>query len=220
MELGKLLLFTLFSSIEYVGMFLLMFSLFRVNSRWYIPHILFVCISLSYFSFTMRADSLTMYAPIIQIILLVIFMWLLFRFQIFYAALMSITGYISILVIDVLVASVVSRFADVTIPFTIQMYIIAVISGFLAMSISYLIRKRNWGFVFVPHSEDVTVNYRKRENILMIVVMVLSAVGFAIAFYLTVILKTAISFYATLLFLLLAVSILLYISRSIDRSEV
>jgi|GEM_PF-3284667 len=75
----RLLLFTLTSSVSYVGMLLIIFSLFRIQHRYYIPHMVFVCVTMSYISFTTREASLALYSPLIQMGFLIILLWLLFR---------------------------------------------------------------------------------------------------------------------------------------------
>ncbi|WP_213413971.1 hypothetical protein [Xylanibacillus composti] len=101
--LGRLVLFTLTSSVSYIAILLIIFSLFRIQYRWYIPQMLFVCVSLSYISFTTREASLALYSPFIQIGFLIVLLWLLFRFHPFHALIMGVTGSICFGAIDVAV---------------------------------------------------------------------------------------------------------------------
>lgn len=220
MSITNFLVFTIVSSVEYVAIFALMFSLFRIDYRGYMPHIIFVCISLSYLSFTIREDSLAFYAPFIQMLSLITLMWLLFRIQIFYASIISVIGYFLYGIIQLTIYSIASMFRPDIKQFTVEMQIVALISGLIAFFLSNIVYRKNWGFSFVPHSEDRRVNYRQKENMLLLFALLLSFIGLMSTYSFTVILDTPTSFISTLVFLILSVAILIYVSRKKDESEV
>ncbi len=217
--LGKLLVFTILSSIQYISIILAGFSLFRINFKWFKPQIAFVCIALSYVSFTMRIESFALYSPIIQLIILIVSMWLLFRIQIFYAAIVSITGYLVFIILDSATYYIALTITNELRLFTIQMYIVALISGVLTMIVSMLIYRKNWGFSFVPLNEDSYVNYRQKENFLLLFVMIVSAIGLIFVFYFFITFNTIVSFLGTLAFLISAFSILLFLLHRKEYKE-
>lgn len=219
MSITKFLVFTIVSSVEYVAIFTLMFSLFRIRFHGYKPHLVLVCLSLSYLSFTLRQDSLTLYAPFVQILLLIVLMWLLFRFQVFYAAIMTVFGYLGYSFVQLTVYYISTHLIPDAGLFRLEVYSVAIISAFVTYFISVIIRRKNWGFSFVPHNEEGSVNYRQRENVQLLVAMILSIIGFIVTYSFALTLNTTFSFIITLAFLILSVTILIYISHKKEEAS-
>jgi len=189
MNLWDFIYFTLRSSLEYIAIIALMFTLFKIEYKHMKYQIGFVCLILSYVSYTTRLEGLTSISPMVQLVLLILFVWLLFQIQVFYAALISIVGYhvyggiqsILAIIMEFLGALSLDNPNLMALPFTI----LAVLSSVSVLLISYIIKKNNWGFTFVPHSPHRKVKLGKDKNRVVLIVILFGIVLFGISYYFT-----------------------------------
>ena len=217
MEFVRFLLFTLISSVEYIALIIFAFTLFRINPRWYKPQMLFVCVSLSYVSFTMRGDDLAFITPFIQLAVLIVLLWLMFQIHPGYAALVAVIGYFAYGLLQGALLLVLGLFGVHLQAMTLRMYGVALLTSLIMFGVSYMLKRRNRGFSFVPHSDEVNFGkYSKRDKMLMSVVVVLLILGTGIvfcAYYFTLLLGTWLTFLLALCVLFIEVCILFYYSR-------
>lgn len=220
MEFVKFLVFTLFSSVEYAAILIFTFSLFKIQFGWFKYHMAFVCVSLSYVSFTMREDQLGFVSPFVQLALLILFMWLLFQIHLGYAAFITTVGYISYGLMQAIIILPAKIIFNELEPFTSKMYFVALITSSVFFLISYIVRRKNWGYSFVPFSDRLEMSI-KRGNLLFLLVILFLLIGVGIAYYFTVTIKTTLSFLiAFIALLLIEVVILITFSNKKEREEV
>ncbi len=176
------LIFILVSCVEYLGIFALMFSAFKINYRWYIAEMLFVCISLSCVSLVMRENELTMYTAFTQMLLWVLISWLLFRFNLLHAAVITVVGYLSYAVIQYFIGWVMLLFIPSLEHMSLMMSVLALSSALIAFVVAYYVRLRNWGFSFVPAEQPSRVKYRDKDNLYLLIAISLAMLCFFVTF--------------------------------------
>ncbi|GIQ71170.1 hypothetical protein DUZ99_11965 [Xylanibacillus composti] len=219
MLLGRLLLFTLTSSVSYIGTLFIILVCSAFSYRQYVPHIVFVCLSLSYLSFTTRAASLELYSPFIQMAFLVVLLWLLFRFHFFHAFIMGVTGIICFGVLDPGVAFFFMLAGYEVVQFSVQMHVVGVLSGLLGLAVSAIISKKNWGFSFIREEERVKVNLRERNSLLLVSAIGLGIIGLFAGYFFVLYINNPTSVLFTVIVALVSTVLLLYLSGERERQE-
>lgn len=217
MLLGKLFLFSLTSSAVYIGMFALMFSLFKVHYRWYIPQIIFSCAFLSYISFTMRTSGLESYAAGVQLAVWIVMMWLFFRFPLLYAAVMTTVGFFIGGVVDTAVALTLLLNGIEIGQFSVEMYGAALVSGSLSLLLARTISRKGIGFSFVREDARVNKDDHAHSTFLLMNVVVFSIVGFFVVYLCCMVFYTTITFVMAAVYLILSCCVIIYLSYLRER---
>ncbi|QYR22676.1 hypothetical protein KZ483_06930 [Paenibacillus sp. sptzw28] len=224
MEFTKFIVFTLVSSIEYAAILIFIFTLFRIKYRWYAYHMIFVCVSLSYLSFTMREDQLAALSPFVQLGVLVILMWLLFQIHLGYSVFISFIGYFAYGLLQGFIMLLARVFVNNLEPFTMKMYLVALITSSVAIVISYYIKRKNWGYSFVPNSDELEISSMKKKELftlLLVLLFLLFGVGIVYyAYYFTVEHGSAISFISAIIVLIVETSLLIYAANKKEKVKV
>jgi hypothetical protein len=165
-------IFMIASFFEWLAMTILMFSLFRFSLKDYIPQTVFLCLIMSYLSYTLRIDGFTEYIGSIQMVIYVICIWVLFRVHYFYGVFVGISAYHAYLLIQTLVFWLVSTLGIGDINDLVPLRPIYLLTLFLSVSIpillSIIMQRTRWGFTFVPTEEKVRVSLRKKQNLIML----------------------------------------------------
>jgi hypothetical protein len=168
----EFLLFVVFSSMEYLAIFAIMFALFRFEYKFYHNSVIFICGVLSFVSYSLRYGfEQEFLGPIVHILLIFAFLYYIFQVQVFYAGVMSVTGFLAYVIIQtitlvILNFSGVIKFGEVQ-PNTWEGYLIQIISCLLAFSIIFLIKRKNFGFAYVPHGQRAFVAYKGLNKIFL-----------------------------------------------------
>lgn len=145
---------------ELFSMFTFCFSLYRLKMLEYYKELSFVILLLPYISYANRFGfQQEGIDPLIQLGLLILFMWLLFRIQIFYAALISVSGFIMNLLTQTIVifslssTGIIDREKVVT-GSGADTYLMQLVSCVAICLVALIIHKSNRGFSFVPTSSS------------------------------------------------------------------
>lgn len=181
----EMLIFLVMSSIEFCAMITLMFAIFRFSFSGYWIHTAFICVLLSYISFTMREMSFGEYAPVIQMIFFVLCIHLLYRVHWFYALIMGVVGYLSYLAIQMLVFTLLSLLQVVKWVnmdyYNTNGSMVAIGSIFISFISSIYLRKKGYGYTFVPTSEYIRLSFRG-INLTILIYSLISIVVLCLAF--------------------------------------
>ncbi|GIQ71168.1 hypothetical protein DUZ99_11975 [Xylanibacillus composti] len=212
----KYIIFIVVSCMEYLGIFALMFSAFKINYKWYKAEMLFVCVSLSGVSLVMRESGLTMYTAITQMLLWVLFSWLLFRFNLLHAAVITVVGYLSYAVIQFFIGGVMLLFVPSLEHMSVMMHVLALLSAMSALGVAYYVRLRNWGFTFVPAEQPSRVKYRDKENLYLIVGNFLAFFCFFVTYFLWISYDSTRVLLITLLTVFVNLTVLIYLSTRME----
>jgi hypothetical protein len=212
--------FNFFSTIEVVGMFCLMLALFRFRIKEYIFHMIFASFLLSQTSYYMREHfELANYVPIVFVIFTFLFVWLMFRVQLFYAAVMAVTGYIALIILQgaiIFIGISLNLFQLDDIGPTWLGYILQLITFLTSLFISWLLIRKRIGFTFVPFSETLQVKFRG-ENIFFLIIVLIGIIVAGIYLYWG--LKSFYSFLFVILLLVCYFSSLVYLAIRREKQD-
>ncbi len=181
------LLYVLFSSLEYLAIFALMFALFRFEYKFYHNSVLFICAVLSFVTYSLRYGFEQAYlGPIANLLLIFAFLYYIFQIQIFYSGIMAVTGYLAYIIIQIIIFIVLDTTGILNVrgiePNTLEGYILQLSSTAVAMATTYFIKRKNYGFAYVPHGQRAFVLY-KGLNKLFLYLIILGAILVSIMLY-------------------------------------
>ncbi|MBW7456847.1 hypothetical protein ACFOLF_09850 [Paenibacillus sepulcri] len=173
-------LFVAGSIIEYFSYFIFMFALFRFRFRdrmFYLVFVSFIMSQVSYF--TRLNPEIGELSSYIQLTLLIIAMWVLFRVPLYYSIVMNGAGFVFGFAVQGLV--ILFLWQTGTPLGTIQDNALAsaatqALSALLVIGFSRLIFIKNWGFDYVPTSHRAYVRI-SGVNALLLVIIVIAAVA-------------------------------------------
>jgi len=157
-----------FSALETYALFFLAFKIFKIDL--YHKEMIFVGMIMGFISYVLRYDyGLMMSDIVIQYLLTFLFLWLLFRIHIFYAAIMTGLAYLTYMLIQstfYLLMTVTGLYA-LNLPFiTVGTYILQTASAVIAIVIAFYVSVRRKGFDFVPDKQNDRIKIRSREIII------------------------------------------------------
>lgn len=183
----RLTLFFLFSSLEYIIIFLIMLALFRQRILIHIGKIFFVCIFLTLLSHFIRYTvQMNDIAIIIQIIAMIAVLRFLWDYQWFYSTLMVTISYCLYLTINIVTYYVMNilhiiRMDQVQEPdgsgVTFLGYILQATIIVVSFIFILIIRLLNRGWAFIPDGEKA-VSFNKRENKQLLIMSIIAGLGF------------------------------------------
>lgn len=171
-------LFFVFSLIEGISIFVLMFSLFRFKIKDYLAFIFFTSSIMAFISYFLRTqlmlDSVT---PLVLAVLTIILLRYLFRIHFFYSIIMFSITLISSMVLQGFLIFI-SQALDIYTLDEIRsneslLYLTQFVTSLLTFCISWIILKKRIGFTFVPFDENYRENYIKKENVYLIFLVML-----------------------------------------------
>jgi hypothetical protein len=190
MEFKSFFLFAFFSSFEYVAIFILSFTLFRFYDFLYnsasIARIIFVSLALSYISYTMRVTyEMGGLSVAVQMVVYIAFVWLLFRVQVFYAAIMAVTGVMIYSALQFSLTALLEIIGFIADKDIMQQYgpIIQICTAVITVVLCRAAQKRNIGFSFISDSPYSKVDLN-RDNVVFIVFLAIAVIVHALAVYL------------------------------------
>lgn len=199
------------SALEFYVNFILTLIIFRFSVRSYLNHTIFGSVLLSQLSFFLYNYSVTnSMAPVIQLIIIILFLWLMFRVQIFYACAMGIFGFLIYILIQSGIVALMS------LGFTLEQintdYAITKIMQLLTIVVSllvgFLLHRKRIGFSFIPDNDRQKINWVK-QNILLLISIIATLVIFPVIHYF-VVSGTSLYFYIASVAVALIVGVFLY----------
>jgi len=170
--------FLIVGIIEYLGVICLMLSLYRFEIRYYVPQIVFAAIACGFLSHALSLAYSISAAPIIQLAVLILLLWLLFQIPLLYAFIMAVTtGTVFITVQGLTIWGITSYFFDsqsLSITST-SMYAIQLVFAALNLLLSYFFLRSRVGFTFIPTSVRDRMKWTK-ANLVLLSAAVLSSI--------------------------------------------
>ncbi|NEW05984.1 hypothetical protein GK047_08180 [Paenibacillus sp. SYP-B3998] len=155
------LLFMFFGILETYAIYLLAFRFFRFEID--VVSIVFACVIASFISFSLR--EIYGYAGLdifVQLILVFLFIWQLFKVHVFYSALLSVTGFITLSIIQTILLMALKLMGfmqDIPGSHSPSGYMLQVLTAGCVFLTSYFIQKKRLGFTFVPKSSYSTIAF-------------------------------------------------------------
>jgi hypothetical protein len=217
MKFLDIAVFTIISSIEYIAIMAFIFTVFRVSYKHMKYQVVFIALSLSYVSYSMRTAHLTAITPMVQLLLFFVLIWMVLKVHPFYSIIMALSGFLAYALIQGILVFAVKDWIDIRQAMTGPMYMVALVSSACSLGISYFLKRRRLGFAFVPHTEHVKVNMKSQENLALLITAIFSIVGVGIAFAFHMLKTDFIYMFILLLLLVLCGSLLFYLSTVKER---
>ncbi|WP_312115460.1 hypothetical protein [Brevibacillus reuszeri] len=183
----KLFLFFLFSSFEYISIFIMMLILFRQKIRIHLGKIAFLCIFLSLVSHFIRYTlQLNEFAIIVQIITMVASLRYLWNIQWFYSIVMAVISYCAFLAINVLTFILMNSLGLIRLDqlqeadgtgLAYMGYVLQLVTVCMCTVFIVIIRYLNRGWAFVPDGEK-DIEYGKKENQQLLIASLIAFIAF------------------------------------------
>lgn len=184
----SIFIFLLVSALEWTALFLLILSMFLFPIKGYIPHIAFASIVLAQISyFLFKELQIAFVAQIIQLIVVFMFIWLMFRVHIFFSAAMAIMGYILyglLQVIIIFIFKLVFINKEGIFENELASHLIQIATVIIIYGICWVIIRNRLGFSFVPDNERQKIEI-KGQNKVFLVLMFVAAIIISFGYILT-----------------------------------
>ncbi|MFK7697112.1 hypothetical protein [Paenibacillus sp. HJGM_3] len=203
-------------------MLALMFALFRFEYKLYHSSVLFVSAMLSFVSYSIRIGfNHAIMDSVVTVLLIFAFIHFIFQIQVFYAAIITVTGYVaygilqSIVMLGLDLAGVLTF--DQVKPNTLPGYTTQIVSSAAALLITYLFKSRKIGFAYVPFGQRAFVQYKGLNRLFLIAILLASALAWITLYYNSE--DSAIPFFLMTIPLIAIFVFLIYLSIRKDSSN-
>lgn len=215
-------LYIVFSSLEYLAIFALTFALFRFEYKVYHNSVLFVSAMLAFVSYSIRISfDQPIIDPIATVLLMYAFMHYIFQVQVFYSAVMTVTGYIAYGIVQSSVIFGLDLVGILTLeqvkPNTIYGYVTQLVSIAIALVITALLKRKNFGFAYVPHGHRANVKYRGLNRLFLITLILASAMAWITLYYNVE--ASALPFFLMTIPLIVIFGFLIYLSVRKEKND-
>lgn len=155
-------LFMLFSIIECYSMYFLMFKVFKIDI--FHKEILFSSVLMSGISYFVREDyGFASLDVILQITLMFLLVWMLFRIHIFYAIVMTITTYLAYMTIQTAIFYIFGFYRPEN---QISIFVLQLLTAAAACLIGFIVAKKRLGFDFIPDTPNLRFVMKTKDKVL------------------------------------------------------
>ncbi|AIQ19581.1 hypothetical protein H70357_24875 [Paenibacillus sp. FSL H7-0357] len=161
-------LFIVFSVLESTALFYLAFKIFKIDL--YPKEMVFAGLIMAFFSYVIRVNNGFAGIDVFtQYLLVFLFLWLLFRIHVFYAAIMTGMSYQLYMLIQSILYLLMSTsgITDFKLhSISIGVYLMQTLSALTAFSIGHYIGRKRKGFDFVPDKPEERIVLGHQEKVL------------------------------------------------------
>lgn len=176
MSFQEVFQFLFFSALEWLALIILTFAIFKFQLPGYWGRLLLSAFLLSLLSYVILVVlGLPLYGVFIQIPIVFIYFWQIFRIPIFYAGLMVINGYTWYTLIQAIVFLIFQSIGVEIFPNIPNAFVAQTITACIVFFVAWLLIRTNWGFTFVPDTDRVKVKWNK----LNIRLFIMCIIGYA-----------------------------------------
>lgn len=213
------ILFIGVSIIEYIGIMVAMLAMFRYPVNYYWPQMLFTSTICSVLSYILSVENDIPSAPLIQIIVLILCIWLMFYTPLLWSMVVCISFFIGYAVLQGGVIylnfwfGLIPPVVDKT---SIEIYLIQIFCSAVCWIAGWYWQRKRIGFLFVPTNREVPFVWN-RTGIWLFVGSVASFTTMWISYVLYT--KTNFQWVAILLSILFVVLVSLLIAMRIKNRE-
>ncbi|WP_372663455.1 hypothetical protein [Cohnella sp.] len=163
------LLFLFISSLEWLALIVLTFAMFKFGIRGYWGQLVFTSFLLSLLSYLIFVVfEWNMLGPLLQLPVVFLFFWQMYRVPVFYAGLMVVNGYLwyALLQTTIFYAFYISGLT--LLPDTPLSFVVQSLSAGFAFLAAWQLIVKNIGFTFVPDTERIRVEWNGLHRRLLI----------------------------------------------------
>jgi hypothetical protein len=152
----NVVIFLMVSMWEWFALILLTFAMYRFEINQSIGQVVFAAFLLSLFSYMLfNVFELTLFATLIQPVVVILFFWLMFKVPVYYAGLVVINGYLAYCLVTSLIFYFIKQFGIISVPSTPTSYATQSIAGLLVLLLARIAVKYRLGFSFVQHDRVI-----------------------------------------------------------------
>lgn len=178
------IIFLFFSMLEWFALILLTFALFRLEIRDQIGQLIFASFLLSLFSFMLFiVFELTLFATLIQPIVVFLFFWLLFKIPVFYAGLIVVNGYLAYLLVMSVVYLAIDFLGVKTYPGTPISYFIQFIAGVIVYVLAWILVHFRLGYSFFHTRKSGNISGINRKLLQLTLLGYIALASYNILYY-------------------------------------
>jgi|GEM_PF-3136563 len=210
--------FVFFSALEVIVLMLLGFVFFNIQFKGFYFHFIITGLLLGHISYAMRGEGWGDFAPIVQLVLLILCIWGLFRIQIIYSAIITTSAYLYGFIVQTIVffgGQALGLFNPENVSLILAGYLIPVSSICLTLITIRIIRQFDLAVDWIPNNYREKVKWN-RTNRTYAFILVLSLVMYGVIFHVLSIGR--ISMYVILFFIIAGLFyILVDLARRRDR---
>jgi hypothetical protein len=190
----QLVLYLVFGMIDVFAIFALMFKAFRFPYFEYKKEISILAVIISIISYLLRVyfEINQLVDIIVHTILYILFMWLIIKVKVWRSLVISLMyfvyGALSLGTYFFYVSTNILPISVINEPNSYAAYLIQITTQSIAFLISYVLYRTGIGFPFYmrpPHDFVSKVTIKKREMIILTLVLLLCSIGFFTFFYAT-----------------------------------
>jgi len=153
----NIFLYLFFSSIEWLALILLMFAMFKFRLQGYWGQVILTSAIMSLLShFVFQVIEIRFLATTLQPPVIFLFLWQMFRIQIFYSGVMTIYGYMAYMALQTAVMLVATNFGisyESIVPNSLSLYVIQTFTILTTVIVLWLLHRFRIGYSFVPDYE-------------------------------------------------------------------
>jgi len=214
--------FLIVSIVEYIGMLSIMLAVYRFEIKYHYIQMIFIAFICSILSHVLFIGYQNSYAPIIQLVALVILVRFVLQVQLFYAAVMAVSVilvYSTAQGIIIWVWATLSGDKQESIPVTSPtMYSIQIVCALICMGIAWKLQRNRIGVTFIPTSINDQFFWTKTNKLLLSIVGISFLVLWEVVYL--VYIETQFRWFLVLSSILAAMSaVLIFMIRRKDRSD-
>jgi hypothetical protein len=158
------------NTFEAFCVYVLIMAVFRFPIRSHLPFAIVASAIMAQSSYLMRfVFHLDSYTPLLMLLWFVLLIWVLFRVHPFYSLLMTVTGYLTYIVIQALILLVLQIWFPIEqiVSPLLNMKIVQTVCSGITLAIAFLLDRRRLGFIFVPDGTRVKI-LRTRINMMLL----------------------------------------------------
>ena len=169
MDAGQIATFLFFSALEWLAMFILTFALFKFQLPGYWGRLLLSSLMLSLLSCLIFVEfNLILFAPLVQMPIVFLFIWQYFRVPVFYAWLMNVNGYVFYTLLQAIILFIFELTGAKIEPNDPSAYIVQSTTIVIVLFLAWRLIRTNWGFTFVPDTDRVKMMWNNLNRKLLV----------------------------------------------------
>lgn len=181
-------LYIVLTSLQILGIFYISYSTFRYKLSSYWRESLFASVTVAGILYFIRVLELKAFLPLVVCSILTLFLWVIIRIPIIYSALMVVTGYLALIIIETIVVYILYNFhilsffkvdtlSDSSIISSANVVMIA--TNLMLFALSWWLYRRGYGFAF-SFTRKVKI---KNEISVLLIVILLSIIVISMIYY-------------------------------------
>ncbi|PYI57078.1 hypothetical protein [Paenibacillus flagellatus] len=173
-------LYIVLTALQAMGILYLSYSVFRYKFASYWRETLFVSFTIACIVYFVRVLDLKAIVPLIMCLVMILFLWLIIRIPFLFSALMAVTGYMALIILETVVLFLFDHLKFLPQSYTLSnnpsdasfltyANILMIATNVLLYGLSWWLYRKGYGFAFSFDSR--TVQFKKETAVLLVVIV-------------------------------------------------